>query len=461
MANFSSCNILHLGTDRRSLWRFSVSGGDARLDADLRGTLEEPLPVKLVRKNWITLFQKKLNIAWLPPEQVFLRVVQLPKCDPAELPAMVEFQLEKLSPLPVAQIVWSVASVPNHSTVPSELQTVLVVIVAREFVEEFMGNLETRGYLADQLEVPFLHELLATKVDADGVWIFPRSSGTHTLCLTAWWYSGVLQNLSMLHLTSPDNLRSELGEQLTKTAWAGELEGWLTQPPVFRIVANEATAAVWQPAMNEWAGGEVAVVKPLEAPALATASARRAARNGASLSLVPPEFTARYQQQLVDGVWMRGLGTLLVIYLLGVAVYFAALFSQQYKQKTLEDQIARLAVDFTRSQQLKARVLVVREQVNLKFAALDCWRLVTESLPTELTLKGMTFSRGRTLTLQGVSSDAARVTDYNEALTKITVSDGLLFSRVEPGSTRTGPGELGPQTTFWSFNCELRRLDNE
>ena len=57
---------------------------------------------------------------------------------------------------------------PHQSAVPSELQTVLVAMVAREFVEEFMGNLETRGYLADQLEVPFLHELLATKVDADG-----------------------------------------------------------------------------------------------------------------------------------------------------------------------------------------------------------------------------------------------------------------------------------------------------
>ena len=67
---------------------------------------DEPLPERLVTKDWQHLVQPRLNVAWLPPDEVFLRVVQLPKADPAETLSMVELQLEKISPLPVAQIVW-------------------------------------------------------------------------------------------------------------------------------------------------------------------------------------------------------------------------------------------------------------------------------------------------------------------------------------------------------------------
>ena len=31
---------------------------------------------KLIQKDWQTLFQTRLNVAWLPPEQVFLRALQ-------------------------------------------------------------------------------------------------------------------------------------------------------------------------------------------------------------------------------------------------------------------------------------------------------------------------------------------------------------------------------------------------
>src|ERR1039458_5662094 len=115
-----------------------------------------------------------------------------------------ELQLEKLSPMPVAQIVWTIHILSRHGHPPrqndakpeaqteaatatetkaEDLQTVVVVIAERSVVEEFLGKLEGRGYLADRLEVPMLDQLEATPATEDGlsrqsdaaadVWIYP------------------------------------------------------------------------------------------------------------------------------------------------------------------------------------------------------------------------------------------------------------------------------------------------
>ena len=155
----------------------------------------------MVAKDWRSLFQRKLNVAWLPAEHVFLRVAQFPLSDFKETLSMVELQLEKLSPIPVAQIVWSIDVLPHPS---GNMQTVIVLIVARNVVEEFLGKLEGQGYLADALELPALDQFRATSVAEDGVWIYPEAIGGKNAGLAAWWYGGVLQNLDLLTLSGDD-----------------------------------------------------------------------------------------------------------------------------------------------------------------------------------------------------------------------------------------------------------------
>src|SRR5262249_2272531 len=158
-----------------------------------------------------------------------------------ETRSMVELQLEKLSPLPTTQLVWSYEVVPHvpqagvgHELLPhatGELQTVLVLMAARHHVEEYLGQLEGQGYLADRLELPLLDELRSDKARENGAWIFPNLGGVDGACMIAWWYDGVLQNLSVAHLPSAETRAAVLQEQLAQTSWAGELEGWLTSEP--------------------------------------------------------------------------------------------------------------------------------------------------------------------------------------------------------------------------------------
>jgi hypothetical protein len=457
MARFSYCNVLSLQEDQPRCWRFhGGSGGQVTLASDRSGKLAGPVPRKWVAKSWTALWQPKLNLAWLPTGEAFLRVLQLPRCDRDEMEAMVEFQLERISPLPLAQMVWSFEVVPSKGTVPSDTQSVLVIIAARDLVEQHLGRLEGDGFLCDRLEVPFLHQLLATNVEGDGLWLYPQTQGANPFCLVAWWYAGALQTVSLIHLTSPERWGAELQEEIGKAAWAGELEGWLTGKPRWHLVADTPAAGAWQPILAPLAEGPVHVVAPRDPADLAALAARRAAREESHANLVPAEFTTRYEQQFVDRLWMRGLGAALVIYLVAVVTYFGWLETLRYQKNDLEKQIAALKPAYDKVQELRARIRVQEEQINLRYAALDALRATAECMPEGLTLDSFHFRQGREIALTGKvpPSQSDRVSDFVDRMNKFTIEGNLVFTNITGMSVRS----VTPNESFWSFVAPLRNV---
>jgi hypothetical protein len=466
MPRWNSCNVLLPGSAARHLWQFG--GGRFNLLRTESKLPTEPLPDKLVAKDWQTLFQPRLNIAWIASDKVFLRVLQLPKADAEETRSMVDLQLEKISPLPVAQIVWSFEVVPlmrregigqelqPHAT--GELQTVIVMMVARNHIEEYLGQLDADGYVPDRLEIPMLDQLLGLKVDNDGVWIFPSVGANPNACLEAWWYGGVLQYVGVLHLPEGPSRATALQEQLAQTAWAGESEGWITATPKLKLVADEATAAAWQPLFDPTQ--PVEVIPPPPQPQLAQVTARRVASNGKTTNLLPPEFTARYKQRFVDYLWMRALGAIVVLYLLGVMVYAGFAKVAQFRYGNLQEEAATLGVNYTNTVQLKERVSVMQDTLDLQYAALECYRAIAQDLPAELTLRTIRFDQGRKVTYSGTASpdDRPKIVDLSEKMMRVTMRDQLLFARVNPPDIRQAPGG---QNVNWSFACELKRAEGQ
>ena len=65
MARWNSCNILHVAPDAKRLWQFDAKSAGFVLGREQRVPHTQPLPRKGVAKNWASLWQPKLNIAWL------------------------------------------------------------------------------------------------------------------------------------------------------------------------------------------------------------------------------------------------------------------------------------------------------------------------------------------------------------------------------------------------------------
>ncbi|HXE42045.1 MAG TPA: hypothetical protein VN516_03385 [Candidatus Baltobacteraceae bacterium] len=455
MPRWNSCNVLQIAPDASRLWQFDAKGGNFVLSREQKTADGAPLPSRYVAKSWSSLWQPKLNVAWLPPEEIFLRVVELPKSSFDETRGMVELQLEKLSPMPVGQIVWTIHILPSAS---ADLQSVIVTIANRVAVEEFLGKIEARGFLTDRLETPLLDQLSATPPTSDGAWIYVGTRGQNS-ALVAWWFGGALRNLSFIVLPTSGDSAKSLREQLSHLAWAGELEGWLTAQPTWHLVADPVNAAQWENFLREALNEPVQLSEPLPAVELAAHTARRAAA-APDAGLLPPEFPSRYREQFHDRLWLHGLYTAGIVYAICVAFYFALTTWKGYQTRDVEQRAATLGQSYTNVMELQARYQVLKERDQLKYAALDCWKIVAEQLPDDLPLQHFVFSGGQKLTLSGVASQSQfdTVLNFNKALKKAQVNGKPMFSL--KGGEDVSPRIVGDNLN-WSFTLQLANSEPE
>lgn len=457
MARWHSCNVLDVGPNRRRIWQFDARNGDYAVQREQTVVDEQTLPSSLVNKTWRSLWQRKLNIAWLPSESIFLRVAHLPASGIDETRSMVELQLEKLSPIPVTQVVWSFHVLPQAK---GELQTVIVVLAERQRVEAFLGELEGQGYLADRLEIPVLDQLQATPVGEDGAWIYPTAGSGDNSALVAWWSEGALQNLNLITRPEAGDAPAALKAQLAQIIWAGELEGWLAGAPAWHLVADEAGVARWEGPLREAVDAPVRVVAPMDPTKLAALTAKRATETDPKTNLLPPEFAKRYQQQFQDRLWFRGLGAVVALYTVGVLIYGLMLFVLYLRTSSVESQVTSLSNRYTNAMEIKARYDVLNDRQALKFAALNCWRAVADTLPEGLTLEQFSFSDGRRMAVNGTAPTGHErvILDFYAAIRKVPDPDGkqLLFDPNKGDSVRYNSG---PGNTVWNFALELKRTE--
>jgi hypothetical protein len=263
-----------------------------------------------------------------------------------------------------------------------------------------------------------------------------------------------------LLVVPPENRAETLKEQLLQMSWAGELEGWLTRAPEWHLVAEGEVAQQWEKSLRQALDTPVRVEAPLPQSELAASTAARAMEADGTTNLLPVEFATRYQSEFVDRLWMRGLGAVFMVYLMGVTVYMIALYYAQFRTTQVEDRVEALSGSYTNAMQLKARYQVLKDRQELKFAALDCWMTTANLLPEGITLERLNFSNGKKLTLSGTApmDKVTQVIDFNGAMRKATLNNQPLFdpTKGEELSYRSNPGG---GTVSWSFGLELKRAE--
>jgi len=281
----------------------------------------------------------------------------------------------------------------------------------------------------------------------------------------AWWCGGTLRNLSFVTLPPAADRTAELKKQLAQLAWSGELEGWLAGPPNWHLVADPVNAAEWETALREVLGEPVRVSQPLPPADLAGRTARRAAAASKRVNLLPAEFSARYQQQFVDRLWLHGLGAAGILYAMGVVIYFCATGLLAMQTHKVEQAVAGISGSYTNAIQLKARYGVLRERQELKYAALDCWKVIAEQLPEGISLQRFSFADGRKLSLNGTcgSDQINLITEkgaFYDSVRKAKLDGQPMFNPNPTSADQLTYRTMGNKAT-WNFGLELQRTEAE
>jgi hypothetical protein len=453
-SRFQSCVVLAASPTGRRLWQFDIAKNRAKPTGDLQIDPGKPLPKRLRTRDWQALFQPCLRVAWMPTEGVFVRAVQLPSGDPAELQALVEFQLDRISPLPLNQITWTAFGVTHPD---GRQQTALVIVASRNAVEEFLNRQSEDGFVVQQLDLPLVRAWKSLQPTGDGLWLLFETTGDRRHCLSGWFIGGIWRDVSLLAVGTGQGAGPALVSQLGQTAWAGEMEGWANGVPPVHVSADEALVSELEPALSAWSGQPVVRQVPASIPVLALSSAVTYLTPPPA-SLVPEDWTSLQREKSVDRLWLRGLGAIGVAYVVFLFLFLITLNVRKYQRDELRSTVGSMGLSYTNSLQLKAQVGVLQEQVALRFAALDAWRSAVELLPPSATLQQLDFQKGRTLSLRGtVSPDAtADITKFNSELKKSQVAGQPLFANVKAAQFTTKPGA---PATDWSFDAELRRSE--
>ena len=181
---------------------------------------------------------------------------------------------------------------------------------------------------------------------------------------------------------------------------------------------------------------------------------------GPNTNLLPPEFAKRYRQQFVDGLWMRGVFAVLSLYVVGVLVYFGALYALKLKFNRVKSDLAGISQSYTNALKDNDQLKILTDRSELKFAVLDCYKAVAEHLPESATIEDFYFDRKK-LELRGSvsASDQGDVLNFNEEMRHIANPNRpgqLLFSFVSDC-----PMTINADKANWRFTCELKEGASE
>lgn len=452
------------------------------VDADFKAPRSQDCPVhQKPKENWSqkdyrNLLRQKINVSWASVEDVFLKVIHLPGESPEELRMMVELQLEKLSPVPLAQLVWDIQVLPNpvplpmpepDPTHPEEKlnqmyrYAVVVLMAERSAIENFLALLEESAFHADRVELPFLHEILQSPETRNGLYVYPMRSGSRNLAVTAWWTQGQLQNIDMIYLPVDESWKAIFPVQLNQVIWAGQVAGWFKDQFSWTLLApaedDEALPiGEWSALLSELYG-EGKLDKRMTEPELARLNCSLIC-SGPTANLLPPEFAGAYRQRYVDKLWLQGITATVAAYLLFCLVYFAGATVADFQKSRAEARVKLLEGDYQTAQKLREQLDLLQLQHSLKFAALDSYRLSAELLPSELKLTRFNFNGGSEISYVGEapSEMIGAVTAFNEQLSRaMTYGNNPLpfFKKVNPPTSVQKAGS--PDTLTWRFSCEL------
>ncbi len=370
----------------------------------------------------------------LPAETLLLRVVALPHASAEELRGMVELQMDKISPFPVEDMVFS------HEVLErgAELSRVLVVAARLNGLEDVGRLLKGAGVQAERLDAammgwwPLLHEIEAVPASGRHVHLMVHEGGSDMLVTL----NG--HPIAMRRLP-------EIGADADAQTWARDMV-WEINHSLMALELEHGGEA--DDSMTVWHGGgqaragatalhDLCENKPEqrsleELPPLSEGLARRALRGDAGLlDLTPQRWRSDERRQRFRKRMKQAAAALAALWVAGMGLVFGGAMVQSRWVETLRLRQAEWAEPADQVRDMRERVRMIRRFAVTDHSAIECLREVARLLPDGVELTSFTYRKGEGIQIAGQAGTIDQVYEYQ------TRMDGSeLFVRVSLSGPR-------------------------
>ena len=387
-------------------------------------------------------FTGQLAIA-LPTERVLLRVALLPSTDAAELRGMADLQTDKFSPFPIETVISGVEVLEAAGA--SSLAC--MAVVRREDVESLGRLFQEAGALPDKVDAEALGWWWGVrhsgKIPSHGSQILLRATAAGIDMV-------VVRDGAPLMFRSlpgrvaaegaePDGWIDECVEEVADSLTSLETEWGGTGAPTLHVFHETALPMECAERLRKALGLEAVFAHALDdLPTASEGVARRMAEPAVSLAmdLTPAEWRAAEETRQTRRKWLRTATIFLAAWLVAVGAFWVLLNMRRGQLARLQAQVESVEAPALEVRRLRAKVAEFTQYADRAHSALECLRLVSESLPGGADLTSYVYRKGATLSLRGEADVPDKVYAFIQALEKAEL---FLEVKSEGISTRNTP----------------------
>ena len=346
------------------------------------------------------------NVA-LPAERLLIRVLDLPTTDPEEIEAMIELQIEKISPFPVDRL-----QIGYERLGETETTARVMVVGARLEDVDRIGDLFHGAGLTPRW----------IDVDVLGWWHLLRKEervakfGREVVLLE----ESHRQTLIVAQAGAPLAIRAlpEAGELTEEEQYAvvvEEIDYTLTSLETEWGAVDHIHYAIWYDrdppealaAALQEATGEEAPMRTLnDLPPLSQALAERASeRDEARVDLAPPDWEEQDEARSTWRTLVLATSILLVVWVALLAAFQVALGMRRAELTDVRARRQGLIEPVQQIRETMKKVEDLRGYTDRTYSSLEVLREVAVAMPPEIDLSSFTFTKGGSV---GVHGEAAR-----------------------------------------------------
>jgi len=373
----------------------------------------------------------------LSSAKLLMRVVELPSTDPDEINAMVELQLDQISPFSTDQLTITYELLQQKE----DHSRVLAIAAPRHVVDELGELFKSEKAYIRSLDAEILVWWSLLSIHSD----IPREGRVILLLEEHTEFSMMViddgvpvcfRSLELFHNFADESVQCEIVEDMKYTLLSLETEYGHQDDCIIEFWSESDLPKPLLNRLREAFSGNLNLHDLKTLPSLAEGLALRAADRGVHhAELVPREWVDLQRKRRFMRLASIAVAAVLCIWLAVISITGIVFAIQKLAFNRLEKEAAQYSAPARAAQAARKEMLSLEKYADHSRSALECLREITAALPDFVEITSFAYTKGKEVKLNGTGENSDQVYAYLDKLGTIELFQDIEDPKIKGNNT--------------------------